>query len=163
MSTARTRLEKELEKSLQPLRRQNDSAVAVDLLRAFAQQVAKLIDTGGASVGVELGHLVNQGQEYRVVVRAPQIHLVDILLRAFIPIDGFPVVVDMFAQGETSCASEDDLVKALVDVSKQPAVRERLTNIRQALLDPELRDDDAGGHKNREPKAKKSSKKSSAA
>jgi hypothetical protein len=148
---------------LQPLKDKNDNAVAVDLLRAFAQQVASLINTGGASVGVELGHLVNQGQEYRVVVRAPQIHLVDILLRAFIPIDGFPVVLDMFAQGETSCASEDDLVKALVGVSKQPEVRQRLTNIRQALLDPDLRDPDAGGPKSGEPKTKKSSKKSAAA
>ncbi len=163
MSTARKKLEKELEQSLQPLKERNDSLVALDLLQGFALQVKSLIGSDNAKITVELGHLVNQGQEYRVVVRAPKINLVDILLRTFIPLDGFPVVVDMFAEGETSCKDENALVHALVRVSKLQAVRERLTNIRQALRDPNLYDhsyDDRGAPRT---KSKKSSKKSSAA
>lgn len=163
MSTARTKLKAELEQSLRPVRERNNTIVAVDLLRDFAQQVANSIGTSEAKVTVELGHLVNLGQEYRVVIRAPQLHLVDILLRTFIPLDGFPVVVDMFAEGEMSCKDEDALVEALVSLSKQSAVRERLTNIRQALLDSDLMDPVPDIQKGRATKTKRASKKSSAA
>jgi hypothetical protein len=170
MSTARTRLEKQLEKSLSPLKREHDDDVAVDLLHGFAQQVSKLLNqpssngaTVGASVTVELGHLVNQGQEYRVVVRASKINLVDILLRAFIPMDGFPVILDMFSAGEASSASEDELVSALVEVSQQTALRERLANIRRALRDPDLQEPGPEVQKATATKTKRASKKSSAA
>jgi hypothetical protein len=170
MSTARTRLEKQLEKSLSPLTVEHDDAAAVDLLHGFAQQISKLLNppsgdvaTTSANVTVELGHLVNKGQEYRVVVRAPKINLVDILLRAFIPMDGFPVHLDMFAEGEASCTSEDELVIALVKVSQQPALRERLANIRRALRDPDLKEPGPEMQKARVTKTKRGPKKSSAA
>lgn len=170
MSTARTRLEKQLEKSLSPLKREHEDAVAVDLLHGFAQQISKLLNpqTGNvpatnANVTVELGHLVNQGQEYRVVVRAPKINLVDILLRAFIPMDGFPVYLDMFAEGDASCTSEDELVIALVKVTEQRELRERLANIRRALRDPDLEEPGPEVQKARTTKTKRGPKKSSAA
>lgn len=170
MSTARTRLEKQLEKSLRPLEEEQNDTVAVDLLHGFAQRISKLLNppsstvtTTSANVTVELGHLVSKGQEYRVVVRAPKINLVDILLRAFIPMAGFPVNLDMFAEGDASCTSEDELVDALVKVSEQSALRERLANIRRALRDPDLEEPGPEVQKSRTTKTKRGPKKSSAA
>jgi hypothetical protein len=92
-----------------------------------------------AEVKVELGHLVTQGQEHRVAIRAPEVGLSDYLLRAFIPPGGYPVVLDMFAEGDRLCDAPESLVAALVELSEQPAMQQRLTSIRSVLSDESLR------------------------
>ena len=115
---------------------------AVDLLHAFTEQVAHLINQPRgvkAEVKVELGHLVNQGQEHRVAIRATGIGLSDYVLRAFVPADGYPVMLDMFEETDRACADAESLVAALVELSEKPAMRQRLAAIRSALADESLR------------------------
>jgi hypothetical protein len=115
---------------------------AVDLLHAFAEQVAELLKPPGgvaAEVKVKLGHQVDQGQEYRVVIRAPEIGLSDYLVRAFVPFDGYPVMLDMFEEADRQCDTAESLVAALVELSRRPAMQQRLAAIRGALADESLR------------------------
>jgi hypothetical protein len=133
-----------LKKSFAPVKEQATDRYreAVDLLHAFAEQVSELInqpDGVRAEVKVELGHLVNQGQEHRVAIRAPEIGLSDYVLRAFVPFDGYPVVLDMFEEGDRLCQSSETLVAALVELSRQPTMQQRLAAIRSALADESVR------------------------
>lgn len=143
-STQRKKLVDGLKKSFAPVKEQTTDRYreAVDLLHAFAEQVAELINQPNgarAEIKVELGHLVSQGQEHRVAIRAPEIGLSNYVLRAFVPFDGYPVVLDMFEEGDRSCGSAESLVAALVELSRQPAMQQRLAAIRSALADESLR------------------------
>ena len=148
MSTAakgpRKKLVDGLTRSFAPVREQaiDRFREAVDLLHAFAEQVAELLKLPGGApveVKVELGHLVDQGQEYRVVIRAPEIGLSDYLVRAFVPFDGYPVMLDMFEEADRRCDTTESLVAALVELSGRPAMLQRLAAIRGALADESLR------------------------
>lgn len=148
----RQKLVAELKKSFAPVKDQADKGVseAVDLLHAFAEQVDELIrspDGVAAEVKVELGHLVNSGQEYRVVIRAPAIGLSDYLVRAFVPGGGYPVMLDVFEESDRRCDSAESLIAALVDLSSHAAMQQRLAAIRRALADKSLR----GGRKKGSP------------
>jgi hypothetical protein len=101
---------------------------AVDLLHAFAEQAAETVNPpkgARAEVKVELGHLVHQGQEHRIAIRAEAIGLSDYLLRAFVPFEGYPVVLDVFSQGDRTCKTSSALVEALVAVSRDPEMQKR--------------------------------------
>lgn len=134
----RTKLVSELEQSLAPIKNQTTAHYqeVIDLLRAFAEQVEKLINgskEGGAEVSIELGHLLEQGQEHRVVVRAPSVGFSDYLLRAFIPPQGYPVVLDVLAEADHTCATAGALVAALVEHSRQPDLQRQLAAVRGML------------------------------
>ena len=143
-SDQRKKLVDQLKKSFAPAKKQATDRYreAVDLLHAFGEQVAELINPTTevqAEVKVELGHLVNQGQEHRVVIRATEIGLSDYVLRAFVPFDGYPVVLDMFEEVDRVCESVESLVAALVELSRKPAMQQRLATIRSLLEDESLR------------------------
>jgi hypothetical protein len=143
-NAARKKLEEGLEASLAPVREEAPDAYreAVDLLWRFADKVAAAVNPEEgvkAEVKVVLGHLVNQGQEHRIAIRAPEIGLSDFLLRAFVPSEGYPVVLDLFSEGDRVCADEDALVAALIEASGHPAMRQRLASIRNVLTDESVR------------------------
>ncbi len=147
----RTKLVSELEQSLAPIKNQTTVHYqeVLDLLRAFAEQVEKLINGSkgvGAEVSIELGHLLDQGHEHRVVVRAPSVGFSDYLLRAFIPPQGYPVTLDVLAEVDRSCDGPDALVGALVELSKQPDLQRQLATIRGMLAaEPERPKATSGG------------------
>jgi hypothetical protein len=133
-----------LKKAFAPVREQTNERYreAVDLLHAFAEQVAELINPPGgvvAEVKVELGHLVNQGQEHRIAIQAPEIGVSEYVLRAFVPPDGYPVVLDAFSEADRACPTAESLVAALVELSAQSSMRQQLAAIRSALVDESAR------------------------
>jgi hypothetical protein len=120
-------------------------ARALDLLRAFAAEVRSSLSTGtkaslaGLTVEVERGHLVNDGVEQRVVIKAPLAGISDVLLRAYVPVDGRRIKLDAFGEEDQICNSPEELVKALVDLPRHPDIKARLRIIRQVLGDPALK------------------------
>jgi hypothetical protein len=112
------------------------------LLEGFNEQVSDFLNGDGrtrADVSLDVGHVVDLGQEWRAVVKAPEIGLQDYLLRAYVPADGYPVTLDYLAEEEKRCADEDQLVAALVEAIRHEGMRARLLAIRQALSDETLR------------------------
>lgn len=159
------RLHAELRESLAHVKEEASEGYqeTVALLRGFAGEVAAALNAPGAvqaQVTVELGHLVSDGQEHRIVIRAPDIGLSDFLLRAFVPPGGVPVVLDAYAEGEQRCASRQQLVEELVAFSRKPEVRDRLIAIRTILADASLRAERkaAGQVKARTPAARAAGK-----
>jgi hypothetical protein len=112
------------------------------LLGGFAEQVSEFLnapDRTKANVSLEVGHVVELGQEYRVVVAGPEIGLKDYLLRAYVPADGYPVTLEYLAEEEKRCDNEEQLVAALVAAIRHEHMRSRLLALRQALSDETLR------------------------
>src|SRR5258708_7933336 len=104
-------------------------AQALELLRAFADEVRSSLSAGakaslaGLTVDVERGHLVNDGVEQRVVIKAPLAGISDVLLRAYVPVDGLPIKLDAFGDEDQVCKSREELVKALVDLPRHPDIK----------------------------------------
>jgi hypothetical protein len=92
----------------------------------------------GLTVNVERGHVVNMGVEHRVVINAPEAGISDVLLRAYLPVDGLPVTLDTLGDEDQECKSHEELVQALVAIPRHPAIAARLRIIRQVLGDPAL-------------------------
>jgi hypothetical protein len=119
-------------------------AQALNLLRSFADEVQSSLAKGhkahlaGLAVNVERGHVVNLGVEHRVVINAPEAGISDVLLRAYLPVDGLPVTLDILGDEDQECKSQEELVQALVAIPRHPAIAARLRIIRQVLGDPAL-------------------------
>jgi hypothetical protein len=115
---------------------------ALALLKSVADRLAKFLNGPGrteATVGLELGHAVSQGQEYRMVIHASSIGLKDYLLRAYVPSLGFPVVLDYLSEEPRRYDTQENLSAALVEMIKHPQMMARLLAIQQVLSDETLR------------------------
>lgn len=110
-------------------------------LEDFASKLEEFVNRGSpvrAEVGLEVGHLVDFGQEHRVVVRAPAIGLKDYLLRAYINFEG-EVTIDTLVDDHVQFRNAADLVRGLIDMMKKPDMNRRLVLIRQLLQDESVR------------------------
>lgn len=117
----------------------------VAMLRDIALVVEEFLKEGqpnaDVSVDVVPGHLVNAGLEHRIVVRAPSRGLSDYLLRAYVPLEGYPVIVDSVEEEDVEYDTPQTLQNALVELVQQPWFRERLAGLREILRDPQMRSD----------------------
>ncbi len=102
-----------------------------ELLNDFAHQLQDLIGVG-VTVTVDVGYFVSKGQEHRLAIRAPSLGFSDYILRAFIPLKGYPVELDVFEETDTICRNADDLVSALIGFTKKKHVQTQLTALRNA-------------------------------
>jgi hypothetical protein len=113
----------------------------VAMLRDTASVIREFLQKGGqgASVSVDVvpGHLVNAGREHRIVVRAPSHGVSDYLLRAYIPTDGYPVVLDSVDEEDVEYPTSQKLQQALVKLVKEPWFQERLSGLREVLREPQ--------------------------
>lgn len=136
-------LQSQLREALAVLRRDADAAYreALALLQSCADEVSAFLRGANDSVSVslELGHVVDMGQEYRLVVKALDIGLSDHLFRAYVPAGGFPVNLDYLAEESIPCSSPEELVRQLVVFIENANVRARLAAIAQVLNDETVR------------------------
>jgi hypothetical protein len=125
-----------------------------DETEQFRDVVAMLRDTAGAiedflkdatdaqvSVNVVPGHSVNAGLEHRIVVRSASHGISDYLLRAYVPLKGYPVVLDTVDEEDTLLRTREDLERSLVELMQKQWLRERLIGLREILDDPSMRTD----------------------
>ena len=118
--------------------REDHYGEALSLLKRLADRLEAFLDGPGraqATVRLELGHVVSQGQEYRMVIQASAIGLKDYFLRAYVPAPGFPVMLDYLSEEPRSCKNEEKLSAALVAMIKNDQMMARLVAIRQTLSD----------------------------
>jgi hypothetical protein len=81
-------------------------------------------------VRLEAGHRVNLGQQFSFVVYVPLAKLRDVLFRAYVPVDGFPVTLDLFDDQHPHCDDLDALEKAILGFLAHPDVKLRLLEVR---------------------------------
>lgn len=105
--------------------------LAVGKLRELAEAVEASFPADTVRVHVEAGHRVNYGQQYNFVVDVAKMKLRDVLFRAYVPPDGFPVTLDLFDTERPECANEGELEAKVLEFLAHRDVRTRLLEIRE--------------------------------
>ncbi|KYF93429.1 hypothetical protein BE17_22240 [Sorangium cellulosum] len=95
-------------------------------LRAMAAAIEAELLPDTIEVRVEPGHRVNLGQQFLLVVRVPKADLRNVLLRAYVPAEGFPVSLDLFDGQQPRCANLDELEREIIGFLHHPDVKDRL-------------------------------------
>jgi hypothetical protein len=95
-------------------------------LRALASAIEDSLVPDKITVRVEAGHRVNLGQQYSFVMRVPGADLQDVLLRAYVPGEGFPVTLDLFSDERPKCSSIEALEATILEFLANPDVKQRL-------------------------------------
>jgi hypothetical protein len=132
-----------LRKGLEPVQRRHTDRFreVLGMLRDTASVVEEFLRRGtSADVSVEVvqGQRADDGLEHRVVVRAPSHGVSDYLLRAYVPLSGYPVVIDSVEEDDVAYRDAKALQGALVELVKKPWFQERLLGLREILRDPAL-------------------------
>ncbi len=101
-------------------------------LRALAEAVEESLapKAKALEVRVEAGHRVNLGQQYSFVVHVPKAGLQDVLLRAYVPKDGFPVTLDLFDDERRKCSTIEELEMTILNFLGHPDVKQRLLEVK---------------------------------
>ncbi len=107
---------------------------AMSVLREVAKGIEVSLSGGQpgvVQVVLEPGFRVNMGQQYRVRILVPKHNLSDTLFRAYVPMDGFPVTLDLFDEQSPSCPDADSLKRTLLDFLRHRDVRLRFLEIQK--------------------------------
>jgi hypothetical protein len=75
----------------------------------------------------EPGFITNLGQEWRVLLKPAVRDYQQVLLRAHVPVDAFPVHLDLYEEAMVVCADAASLREQLKRFLQQSSVRETLT------------------------------------
>lgn len=99
-------------------------------LRDLAAAVEASLVPGSIQVRIEPGHRVSLGQQYRFVFLVPSIHFRDVLFRAYVPMDGFPVTLDLFDDKHPKCDKLEALETEIIDFLRHRDVKQRLLSLK---------------------------------
>jgi len=103
---------------------------AVQKLRALAAAIEASLVPNAIEVRIETGHRVNLGQQYSFVVRVPKAGIQDVLLRAYVPTDGFPVTFDLFDDEHPKCSNLEQIEVTILRFLAHADVKQRLLEVK---------------------------------
>lgn len=95
-------------------------------LRAMAAAIEESLMPDTIEVRIEPGHRANLGQQFLLVVRVPKADLRTVLLRVYVPAEGFPVSLDLFDGQQPQCENLDALETEILGFLRHPDVKHRL-------------------------------------
>lgn len=101
------------------------TSVALDILDEFCQAIRDYTEQK-LECGVKQGFLVNMGQEWRVIIKPAGRDFEQILLRAYIPLGGFPTELDLYDDALVRCGSEDELRANLASFLQRKTIVETI-------------------------------------
>ncbi len=85
---------------------------------------------------VASGFLVNWGQELRVVAKPRGRDFEHILLRCYVPVDGFPVRLDVYDEDLEECGTEESLRESLSAFLREGATADALRLLADQAEEP---------------------------
>jgi len=103
---------------------------ALKSLRDAVAAIGEALDAAELRVALEPGHLVGMGQQFNVLTQIERRGFRDVLFRAYIPTDGWPVSLDLFDDDFVSCQDEDALRKAIGGFIGRQEIRQRLRTLK---------------------------------
>lgn len=128
------KLNEKIAEVLKDVREEEASAYdqALRKLRDLAAAVEASLSPGPGSIEVRIepGHRVNLGQQYRFVFLVPRVQFRDVLFRAYIPGEGFPVTLDLFDDKHPKCDTLEALETEIIDFLKHRDVKQRLLSLK---------------------------------
>lgn len=118
-------MENEFLKTLQkkPLTKSKEASLQV--IDGFCQSIRDYTEQK-VECWREPGFATNFGQEWRVTIKPVTGTYQQVLFRAYIPLDAYPVEIDLYGGDMTTCANESTLRKALNRFLGLQTVRETI-------------------------------------
>jgi len=106
---------------------------AVTTLEKAAGGIQRFLspDSEAVQVRLEPSYRVNLGDQYRMVIRIPGQGFNDVLFRAYVPEDGFPVTLDLFDDEAPSCPDVAALEREIVEFLDHKDVKRRLSALKK--------------------------------
>lgn len=140
---AATKLQRQLLEGLRATETADTTAYKEVLkkLRETADVVEHVLSEGAqGDVTVEIvqGQRTNDGLEHRMVVRSQSHGISDFLIRAYVPISGYPVTFDSVDDEDAVYRSAADLDAALVALTHKEWFQDRVIGLREMLRDPTM-------------------------
>jgi len=105
-------------------------------LREIAEGICEALSKGkppGLEVRLEPGYATKLGQQFRLRLGVPARKWQETLLRAYIPVDGFPINLDLGEELPKPCVNAQELQKAVLDFMNKPEVAGRMSVVRELL------------------------------
>jgi hypothetical protein len=102
----------------------------VSKLQDLAAAIEASLVPGTIQVRIEPGYRVNLGQQYSFVFRIEKSSFRDVLLRAYVPVDGFPVTLDLFDETHPECSTLDALEAEILAFLGHRDVKQRLRSLK---------------------------------
>jgi hypothetical protein len=129
----------ELNKKIAAVLRDEQGAVpddydrVVNKLQDLAAGIEASLTSGSATIEVRIepGYRVNLGQQYSLVLRVPKTGFRDVLLRAYVPVDGFPVSLDLFDDNHPRCDTLEALENEILGFLGHKDVKLRLRSLKR--------------------------------
>ncbi len=121
----------EIKRILAPSIRDEPYDAAKKALDQTVASIGEALERPTLMVTVEPGHLVNMGQQFNILTEIPTRQFRDVLFRAYIPTDGWPVSLDLFDDDFVLCSDEAALEGAIVDFVRRPEIRQRLLTLKE--------------------------------
>lgn len=120
--------------TLDDFRRQLAETVQVTPPAGLAAVMERLSAVAGAlggsfapaDVHLESGWTTNYGKQYKVVVSLPAMHLEETLLKVYVPVTGFPVMLDLYDEQPSEAADLEALDRAILSFLSRSDTRTRL-------------------------------------
>lgn len=96
----------------------------LQVLQQVSEAIGKNLSPGLVCL-LEPGFTTNLGQEWRLVIESPP-HWTHIVLRAHVPINGYPVQLDLYEEELIRCIDEAALRLELENFIKRPEIIEMI-------------------------------------
>ena len=111
------------------------SAGAHEAVVAALTQIGKQLEAGLSSarltVSVEPGYSVNLGRQWRVVIRIPATSVEQVLFKAYIPLEGYPVTLDFYSDEPTVCRNNEEMEKEIAAFVQKPEIGSQLAELKR--------------------------------
>ena len=106
----------------------DNTSVALDVLDEFCDAIRAYTNYKLECWRVS-GFSVNLGQEWRIMLKPRSRDYEQILLRSYVPMDGFPTSLDLYGEAMITCNNETTLRKNLANFLKTKTVVETILNL----------------------------------
>ena len=103
---------------------QDNTSPALDILNEFCDAIRDY--KPHLECWLQAGFPVNYGQEWRVMIKPKSRDYEQILLRAYVPLNGFPAWLDLSDEEPVKCADEGALRQNLDDFLRQEETLETI-------------------------------------
>lgn len=118
-------MENDFLKTLQKKPLKQSSEASLQVIDQFCQSIREYTNQK-VECRRESGFVTNLGQEWRIVINPAVGGYPQVLFRAYVPLGGYPVQIDLYAGELTPCSNETALRKVLNRFLQQQTVQETI-------------------------------------
>ena len=109
----------------------DDFSSARNVVEETRAAISRAVANDSLEVGYEVGRNVDHGLQHNVFVRTKDGRFKDLVYRAYIPMDGFPVRLDLLQEELVTCDTMQELEDAIAAFFQTPGLKTRLTMYRR--------------------------------